>query len=268
MKINFKKKYGQNFLRDDSLLASIVDDSGITSEDVVLEIGAGAGALTKHLNARAKRVVSYEIDKELSDILLSLNLEKTQFVFGDIMNFSMQEIIEKCTKKYKIVANLPYYITTPILSKFLLAEDKPQSITVMVQKEVGDRITAKNGTSDFGYFSVFCQSIAKVEEMRFVPKEMFTPMPKVDSCIIKFSDIKTKNLDEKYIEFIKSLFVFKRKTLYNNLCNANCLKKLSKEKIVDVINCMGLKQSVRSEELSVQEISELYNKLLIENIDN
>ena len=261
MKINFKKKYGQNFLRDDNLLASIVDKAGIKSEDVILEIGAGAGALTKHLNERAKKVVSFEIDKELAEILYSLELDKTQFVFGDIMDYNMQEITSLCSKKYKIVANLPYYITTPILSKFLLADDKPESITVMVQKEVGDRITAKNGTSDFGYFSVFCQSIATVEEVLYVPKEMFTPIPKVDSCIIRFTNIKPETLNERYIEFCKALFVFKRKTLYNNLTNAKCLANVSKEKILEVMQELDLKPSIRSEELSIQQINKLYDKL-------
>ena len=268
MKINFKKKYGQNFLKDDSLLESIVDDAQISSNDVVLEIGAGAGALTKHLDKRAKKIVSFEIDKELADILLNLNLTNTQFQFGDIMDFSMQEIVSLCSKNYKLVANLPYYITTPILSKFLQAEDKPESITVMVQKEVGDRITAKSGTSDFGYFSVFCQSIADVEETRFVPREMFTPVPKVDSCIIKFSNIKKENLEDKYIEFCKSLFVFKRKTLYNNLSNAGCLKNLTKEKIVKVMTEMGLNETIRSEQLTIDQIRHLYEKLLLNNIDN
>ena len=262
MKINFKKRYGQNFLRDDSLLESIVNDAGITNDDVVLEIGAGAGALTRHLNKVAKKVVSFEIDKELADILLNLNLDKTEFVFGDIMDCNMQQIEEKCGKKYKLVANLPYYITTPILSKFLLANNKPESITVMVQKEVGDRITAKSATSDFGYFSVFCQSIANVEEVRFVPKEMFTPMPKVDSCIIKFTNISKETLDETYIKFIKSLFVFKRKTLYNNLTNAECLKNIDKETIIKEIKMLGLKENIRSEELSIDQIRQLYKKLL------
>ena len=178
------------------------------------------------------------------------------------MDFNMQQIEEYCTKKYKIVANLPYYITTPILSKFLLADNKPESITVMVQKEVGDRICAKNGTSDYGYFSVFCQSIADVKEVRFVPKEMFTPMPKIDSCIIHFSNIKEKTLDEKYIDFCKSLFMFKRKTLYNNLTSANCLKHISKDIIINVMAELGLKPTVRSEELSIAQINELYKKLL------
>lgn len=268
MKINFKKKYGQNFLRDDELLASIVEDAGITKDDVVLEIGAGAGALTKHLNKRAKKVVSFEIDNELTSLLLSLNLDKTTFVFGDIMDYEMQKITEFCGKKYKIVANLPYYITTPILSKFLLAEDKPESITVMVQKEVGDRITAKSGNSEFGYFSVFCQSIADVSMKRFVPKEMFTPIPKIDSCIIHFENIKKETLKEGYINFCKSLFVFKRKTLYNNLSHSESLKNMSKENIINIITEMGLKESVRSEELTISQINELYNKLLQNNIDN
>lgn len=261
MKINFKKKYGQNFLKDDNLLAGIVEDAGITSNDVVLEIGAGAGALTKHLSKKAKRVVSFEIDKELASLLLDLNLPNVEFVFDDVLNCSMQKIEQLCGKKYKLVANLPYYITTPILTKFLTMDNKPQSITVMVQKEVGDRITAKNGSSDYGYFSVYCQLQAKIEETRFVPKEMFTPMPKVDSCIIRFTDICHDNVPDDLNEFCKSLFVMKRKTLVNNLLSSKVINVASKEDLIKALAECGIKENARSEELSIDDIKALHEKL-------
>ena len=145
---NFKKKFGQNFLSDKNLLSAIVTDAGITQDDVVLEIGAGAGALTKELSTRAKKVVSYEIDLDLRETLENLNLENVQFVFTDFMKEDMKKV-EKNLSSFKVVANLPYYITTPIIFKLLEESEALTSLTIMVQKEVAERIVAKAGGKDY-----------------------------------------------------------------------------------------------------------------------
>ena len=142
---NFKKKFGQNFISDKNLLQAIVSDANISGSDDVLEIGAGAGTLTEEISKKARKVVSYEIDKDLTQHLIELNLKNVQFIFEDIMNEKIENIENKFNDKYKIIANLPYYITTPIIFKFLNNSTKLQSLTIMVQKEVAERIVAKEG---------------------------------------------------------------------------------------------------------------------------
>ena len=132
---NFKKKFGQNFISDKNLLAAICQDAGVDKNCDVLEIGAGAGTLTSEISQNARKVVSYEIDNDLKEHLLSLNLQNTKFVFGDVMDYSTKEIEDNFEGEYKIIANLPYYITTPIIFKFLNESDKLSSLTIMVQKQ-------------------------------------------------------------------------------------------------------------------------------------
>ena len=151
---NFKKKYGQNFLNDKNLLLSICNDANLTSKDEVLEIGAGMGALTIPLSKTAKKVVAYEIDQELKEILLDLNLPNVAFYFEDILKKDTLKIEQDFSDKYKLVANLPYYITTPLIFKFLKESVKLSSMTIMVQKEVGERIVAKVGDKNYGALSV------------------------------------------------------------------------------------------------------------------
>lgn len=146
----FKKKFGQNFLTDKNLLNAICQDAQVSENDDVLEIGAGAGALTQALSQNAKKVVSYEIDKDLENHLLNLELNNVKFVFGDIMNYSIEEIEKDFEGEYKMIANLPYYITTPIIFKFLNNSKKIKSLTIMVQKEVAERIVADANGKDYG----------------------------------------------------------------------------------------------------------------------
>ena len=161
----FKKKFGQNFISDKNLLGAIASDAEISQEDEVLEIGAGAGSLTSVLSERAKNVVSFEIDKDLKEHLLSLNLKNVDFVFDDFMNVKMQDIDSMFKKDYKVVANLPYYITSPVISR-LLEIKNVKTITIMVQKEVADRIIAKKGTKDYGILTLMIGLVADAEIMR------------------------------------------------------------------------------------------------------
>ena len=256
MEHNFKKKYGQNFITDVNLLRAIVDDSGIGEDDFVIEIGAGAGTLTREICKRAKRVLSFEIDSDLEKFLRPLENEFDNLTvkFEDFMRADVGEIVGK--NQFSVVANLPYYITTAIIQKFF--EVRPKTMTIMVQKEVAERLSAKSGTSDYGAMSVICQAIAKVKITRVVPRTCFIPSPEVDSAVLKleFNDSK---IDKMFIEFIRGCFMAKRKTLSNNLSMYTCL---SKTQIGFILEETGLNPNARAEELSVYDFKNLYNKIM------
>ncbi len=251
-----KKKYGQNFLTDNNLLSSICHDANLQKEDTVVEIGAGMGALTKHLSANCGRVLSFEIDEDLREILRGLNLSNVEFVFQDVLKVSLEEIEEKIKSEYKIVANLPYYITSPIIFKFLQSE-KIQSLTVMVQKEVGERMTALPNSKDYGVLSVCLAVLGKSHITRIVKRNMFTPAPNVDSCIVKIEIKKPYNIKnyDKFFSFVKMIFSMRRKTLQNNLVQSGILK----EELHKIFDEETLKR--RSETFSVTEIVEMFEKI-------
>ena len=184
MQHKFKKQFGQNFISDVNLLKAIVSDAKVDKNDQVLEIGAGGGALTKWLSQVAEKVVSYEIDLSLESQLLSLGLENVKFVFKDALKAPIEEIEKDFDGGYKLVANLPYYITSPLIFKFLSQSSKVKSLTIMVQKEVAERIVAKAGSKDFGVLSLMCQFYSNPKITRNVGKQMFFPQPKVDSALV------------------------------------------------------------------------------------
>lgn len=257
MEHNFKKKYGQNFLTDKNLLESIVSDAGISENDVVLEIGAGAGALTGPLSNHAKRVVSFEIDKELEIPLLERfeNQKNVQFIFDDFLNFSDKKIEELVGKNFKVVANLPYYITTPILTKLFELENPPKSVTVMVQKEVASRLVANEKSSDYGYFSAYVSLNATAKIMRQVNRKMFTPMPNVDSAIVRF-DLKNEKVDKDFVLFLQNVFKMKRKTIANNISNSYDIKK---DEIDKKLEGSKFSSKDRADSLSVSSLFEIYS---------
>ena len=257
--INFKKKFGQNFLSDKNLLASIVRDAGITDDDNVVEIGPGAGALTTFLVESANKVVSFEIDTELKKELDGKFAEKDniEIIYEDFLNIDEQIIYEKVGKNFKVVANLPYYITTAILTKLFSMKHKPSVIVVMVQKEVGERITATPKDSEYGYFSVFVKANAQAKITRQVNRKMFTPMPNVDSCVIRL-DLKDNKYDDKFFTFLKHAFAMKRKTLKNNIEKAYGIEK---EKIDIALLSINLDPSVRADSLDIEKLSAVYNVL-------
>lgn len=258
--IKFKKQYGQNFIFDTNLLKAIVNDAQIGSESEVLEIGVGVGSLTKFLSEKAKKVVSYEIDRSLQPKIEEnlKNFNNSTVIYKDIMQASCQEINSYFDGSFAIVANLPYYITTPIIFKFLEEKYNLTSLTIMVQKEVGERICAKGKSKDYGILSVMIQSFADVKIVRYINRNMFIPSPNVDSCLVKI-DLKNKfNISdrEKYRNFIKQCFSMRRKTLTNNL-KGFC----SKEKLIFSLNSLSLKENIRSEEISIENFVKLYNLL-------
>ena len=262
--INFKKKFGQNFLSDTNLLISIVHDADITNQDTVVEIGAGAGALTAQLVKVAKKVIAFEIDNELQDLLKEKFKENNniEFVFEDFMNYDLALLSEKIEGNFKVVANLPYYITTPIITKLFEMKNKPQTIVVMVQKEVGERMIATEKKGDYGYFSVYVKANANAKITRPVNRKMFTPMPNVDSCVVRL-DLHENQLDNKFFEFLKACFLMKRKTLANNLNKALSIPKQQTEAVLEKV---GLNGAERADNLALEQLISVYNELFDKNV--
>ena len=256
MSHNMKKRFGQNFLRDKNLLSAIVKDAGITQEDEVLEIGAGEGALTKELSIVAKKVVSFEIDKDLIEPLQSLGLKNVEFKFQDALKTDIKEIEKLFEGEYKLVANLPYYITTPLLFKFLEESERVTSLTVMVQREVAERIVATKG-KDYGILSVMISFYGKAELKRNVGRQMFYPVPNVDSAIVRI-DIDRKKYSEvnrySFAKLVRAAFAMRRKTLYNNLS-----KLYDKSLLNEKIDASVLTK--RAEELNLEDFIDIERKL-------
>lgn len=249
-----KKKFGQNFIKDKNLLEAICNDAGVTGEDQVLEIGAGLGTLSECLATRAKKVFSYEIDEELVPILKEKESDKLKFVFKDILDASLSEIENKFGEKYKIIANIPYYITTPIIFKFLGKSEKVVSMTLMVQKEVAERIVAKEGGKDYGVLSVCCSLFGDCEIKRIVGRGMFHPAPKVDSAVVRI-DLKKVKIEEGLIDFVKNAFSMRRKTLANNLSSSYGVSKTELQQLFDDVDLRR-----RAESFSPNEYVKMFNK--------
>lgn len=252
----YKKKFGQNFLTDENLLDTIVEKSKITNDDIVVEIGAGKGALTASLSKVAKKVYSFEIDSDLFGYL-ETKFEGTnvEFIFKDVMNVSDEELNNLVGEKFSLVANLPYYVTSPIITRFLQNENL-RSLTVMVQEEVADRIIAKPKTKDYGVLSIICQIFGKPEKVLRVNRNMFYPVPNVDSAVVRIERNVNYNFASypKFIGFVKKAFSMRRKKLSSNLEN-NSLSKLEIEKLLEQ---SGFSSSVRAEELSIADFKKLH----------
>lgn len=252
----FKKKFGQNFISDKNLLNAIVSDAEIGSDNEVLEIGAGAGSLTQALSERAKKVVSFEIDKDLQEYLMSLKLPNVEFVFDDFLNNTMAEIDKHFEKDYKVVANLPYYITTPIIFKILEESERVESLTIMVQKEVAERICANFGGKDYGILTVMTHFYGDPKITRIVGRQMFYPAPNVDSAVLSIVIKRDKfpNIDKtKFQKFVQVCFSMRRKTLLNNLSalySKDALKSAFDEEIL----------RKRAEQFSLDELVEIFKR--------
>ena len=258
----FNKAYGQNFIFDKNFLKSIVDMVA-TKDDEVLEIGAGAGTLTSMLAGSTKKVVSYEIDNNLQPILNEAlkDYPNAQVIFKDIMKVQMSEIEGNFQGDYIMVANLPYYMTTPIIFKFLENAKHLKSMSIMVQLEVAERLTAKPNTKDYGAITPSIDYRANAKIIKRVGRHMFTPAPNVDSAIVKidfvpnkFDILDTHTMDET----IKALFAMRRKTISNNLKSHFCL---SQESIQTICNNTNILPTTRGETLDTQTIVNLSNEI-------
>lgn len=259
----YNKALGQNFITDGNLLEAVVKDAGITSEDTVIEIGTGAGTLTGFLSENAKTVISFEVDRNLEKILNNTlkDCQNVKVVFDDIMKMSDEQIISLTGGSFKVVANLPYYITTPIIMRFIESKLPVSSLTLMMQKEVADRLTAKPGTKDYGAITAVLDLISNVRITRNINRQMFYPVPKVDSALIFIEIDKNKYKIEDMVfvkKIIKSAFMWRRKTLANNI---NSVFSLPKKDIENSLLQMNLQQDIRGEKLSTDEFIILAERL-------
>ena len=256
---NFKKKFGQNFIVDKNIIHSIISKSNIDKDTLVIEIGPGAGSLTTELDEVAGHIIAYEIDKTLKPILETKNLKNTTIIYEDFLKRNVLEDIKKYNhKKIYVVANLPYYITTPIIIKLIEDKLNIDKIVVMVQKEVGDRFKAKPNTKEYNSLSIFLNYYYTVEKLLDVSKNVFIPKPNVDSIVISLTKKEDKikvNNEKLFFKLVRDSFKQKRKTLKNNLKGYNL------EKIEEVLKKHNLDLTVRAETLPIEIFAEIANNL-------
>ncbi|GAF14292.1 LOW QUALITY PROTEIN: dimethyladenosine transferase [Bacillus sp. JCM 19045] len=266
---HLKKSLGQNFLIDLNILHHIVDASGISERDGVIEIGPGIGALTEQLAKKAKQVVAFEIDDRLIPVLEDTlsPYPNIRIIHSDVLKADIAEVIKQSFSdvgKIHVVANLPYYVTTPILMSLLEAHLPLESITVMIQAEVADRISANPGTKEYGALSIAAQYYAQAKTMLTVPAPVFVPQPRVDSAVLRLQ-IREKPavdvMDEKwFFEVFHACFANRRKTILNNLVH-NLVGKEKKSLIEESLAQAGVDPIRRGETLSLEEFAALSDAL-------
>ncbi len=265
---NFQKKFGQNFLIDTHVLDKIIGAAGITKDDMVLEIGPGIGTMTQYLSCAARRVVAVEIDKNLIPILEDTlqGFDNVEVINEDVLKLDLAKLAQEKNdgKPLKVVANLPYYITTPIIMGLFENQVPVSSITVMVQKEVADRMQAGPGTKDYGALSLAVQYYVSPYIAANVPPNCFMPRPKVGSaviCLTRYQKPPIQVEDEKLMfRIIRASFNQRRKTLANGMKNSPELD-YTKEQIEGAILSTGQKVNVRGEALTLEEFAQIANYL-------
>ncbi len=266
------KSLGQNFLTDKNIIDKIIGGSEITGDDLVIEIGPGIGIITYEASQVARRVIAVEIDGNLIPILQETLSERDniQVINADILKTDVNRIIEEARaadpeiKGVKIIGNLPYYITTPIIMKLLEEGVAADGITVMMQKEVADRIKAAPGTKAYGALSVAVQYYCEVENVANVPKEVFVPQPKVDSTVLNLKIRKSAAVEVKdrdlFFAVVKAGFGQRRKTLSNSLMG---VKNITREMVFEALEAAGIDSSRRAETLNLEEFAELSNQVAL-----
>ena len=265
---NFQKRFGQNFLIDHNILERIVKAAEITDQDCVLEIGPGIGTMTQYLAESARKVVAVEIDKALMPVLEDTlsPYDNVRIINADILEVDIPRLIkeENQGRPIKVVANLPYYITTPIIMGLFETHACLESITVMVQKEVADRMQVGPGTKDYGALSLAVQYHARPEIIANVSPACFIPRPNVGSAVIKlerYQQPPVQVADEKFLfQVIRAAFNQRRKTLVNSLSNASGVS-VSKEQVLEALDQMGLPAVIRGEALTLEQFARLCNFL-------
>lgn len=266
---SFAKKYGQNFLIDGNIVSNIVKNAGITKEDTVLEIGPGIGTMTQVLCEQAKNVIAVEIDKRLIDVLTFTlrDYDNVTVINSDILKCNIEELCKQYSSngRLKVVANLPYYITTPIIMELLEKNNNSviESITVMIQKEVAERLGAEPGNKDYGAITLSINYYSDANIVMTVPASCFMPRPNVDSAVIRMDiydkpPVATKD-EVKMFKVIKTAFSQRRKTLVNSVSSST---DIAKETILKSLNEMGLSESVRGETLSLEQFAELSDRII------
>lgn len=272
----FQKKYGQNFLIDANILQKIVDAAQITKEDYIVEIGPGIGTMTQYLAESAGEVAAVEIDKNLIPILKETlsEYDNVSIINEDILKMDIKKLAEEKNsgRPVKVVANLPYYITTPIIMGLFESHAPVSDITIMVQEEVAERMQTGPGTKDYGALSLAVQYYAKPETVLKVSASCFMPRPNVGSAVIRLTRFEEPPVkaddEEKLFSVIRAAFNQRRKTLANALANAPAIKcagggavKVTRQQVCDALERMGLAQTIRGEALSLAQFAEFCNLL-------
>lgn len=265
------KSLGQNFLIDNTVVENIIKGASIQKNDIVIEIGPGLGTLTNELLKVAKKVICIELDERMIRILKErfILYDNMEIINDDILKIDLKELVEKeknnsCSNSFKIVANLPYYITTPIIMKLLEKEKCYESITVMVQKEVAERLCAVPGQRNAGAITYTVDYYSDAEKILDVPKESFIPSPEVDSQVIKLNirnipKVKLKN-EDIFFKIIKLAFMQRRKTLLNALSSNNEIFN-NKEQVKEILKRLNIDEKVRGENLSIEQYAEIANSI-------
>ncbi len=271
--IRFKKRLGQNLLLDDNIHRIMVTSAHLTKDDAVIEVGAGLGALTWHLVQHAGQILAVEIDPSFIPCLQDRfgHLPHVKLFRGDILNHELEDLVQQFipgAKHYKMVSNLPYYITTPILFHFLESTVNFETIVIMVQYEVGLRMSAQHGNKDYGVLSLSVQSLYHVDLVHSVPRTCFVPRPEVDSCIIRLRKITPPLMSEekrkKVLQIVQSAFSQRRKSLKNALGKSPLLP-FTVPQILEALKIAGIDPSSRAENLSWNDFVKLTN--ILENIE-
>lgn len=256
------KKLGQNFLINEEIINQIIEKADVNKNDTIIEIGPGLGSLTAKLLENANKVIAIELDSNMSNILKErfCLYDNFELIEKDVLKVDLNEIVEKYDS-VKVVANLPYYITTPIIMKLLEERLKLKSITVMVQKEVGERFCAVPNSKEYGAITISINYYTKPEIIIDVPKENFEPMPEVDSCVIKLDvrnvpPVELKN-EKDFFNLIKAGFSQRRKTINNSLASMG----ISKEKIKSILEKLGIDSKLRAENLTMEQFADISNNM-------
>jgi len=264
--IKLTKSLGQNFLTDSNVVSRIVDTAEITEDDLVIEIGPGIGSMTGELASRAGRVIAVEIDKHLIPALEDnlKDFSNLEIINEDIMKVSVKAVTEnRQNMRLKVVANLPYYITTPIIMKLLEEDNDIELMVFIVQKEVAQRMVAKPGGKDYGALSVAVQYYAQPEKVFDVPPHCFIPQPEVDSTIVKLKKNKKPPVilkdKDMFFKVVKAAFGQRRKTLLNALANSEALSR-SKEEVREILSAVNIDENTRGETLSMEQFAALANE--------
>ncbi len=256
-KFKFKKKYGQNFLRDDQTIDKIVSSINPTENDLIIEIGPGGGAITKKLKNYRAQLVAFEIDEDTKKYLLPLEDEKTEIVYSDFLEVDIFKFLQKYSyENLYIVGNLPYYITTPIIEHIIDSEIEHNGFTIMVQKEVAERFLATPGHREYGYMTVLLNYHYEIQKVTDVTREKFIPAPNVDSAVLKLTPKKRQEIDyPKFKRLLRDSFQFKRKTIGNNL------KSRDRIKLETILKRHGFDLTNRAEELGLDVFLDLTSTL-------
>lgn len=258
--LRYKQGLGQNFIYDEDLLRTLVEVSGVTEEDDVLEVGPGAGSMTKYLCRAARRVLSVELDERLIPLLEAYMAEFDNFtlVQGDVMQLNLPQVTADLRKPLSVVANIPYYITTPLINLLLSCGILLNRLALMVQKEVADKILAEPGTDAWGMLAVRCQYYCDPYLAMDVPAACFTPAPKVDSAFVvlpvREKPAVSVRSEEDFFRVAASAFALRRKTMTNNLC---ATFRMERAQALELMQAAGLDERIRGEKLTLEELARL-----------